>query len=44
LVLFGDDIIDSKKSAAEQLVEAFERKNSPIIATIPVSDAEVSSY
>jgi UTP--glucose-1-phosphate uridylyltransferase len=25
-------------------VEAFERKNSPIIATIPVSDAEVSSY
>jgi UTP--glucose-1-phosphate uridylyltransferase len=44
LVLFWDDIIDSKKSAAQQLVEVFERKNSPIIATVPVSDEEVSSY
>jgi UTP-glucose-1-phosphate uridylyltransferase len=26
------------------LVEVFERKNSPIIATVPVSDEEVSSY
>lgn len=44
LILFWDDIIDSEKSAAKQLVEAFERKNSPIIACIPVSDEEVSSY
>lgn len=44
LVLFWDDIIDSKKSAAEQLVEMYNRKNCPIIATIAVSDEEVSSY
>jgi UTP--glucose-1-phosphate uridylyltransferase len=44
LVLFGDDLIDWEKSAAEQLVEAFERKASPVIATIPVSDEEVHSY
>lgn len=44
LVLFWDDIIDNKKSAATQLVEAYEQKQSPIIATINVSDEEVSSY
>jgi UTP--glucose-1-phosphate uridylyltransferase len=44
LVLFWDDIIDWKKSAAQQLVEVFERKNSPVIATIPVSDEAVSGY
>lgn len=44
LVLFGDDIVDHTKSAAEQLIETFERKNSPIIATIPVWDDEVPSY
>jgi len=44
LVLFGDDIIDNDKSAAEQLIEVYERKNSCAIATIPVTDDEVSSY
>ncbi len=44
LVLFGDDIIDNDKSAAEQLIEVYERKNSCAIATIPVSDSDVSSY
>jgi len=44
LVLFWDDIIDNDKSAAEQLIEVYERKNSCAIATIPVSDSEVSSY
>lgn len=44
LVLFWDDIIDHEQSAASQLVEMYHRKNSPIIATIPVSDKEVSSY
>lgn len=44
LVLFWDDIIDSEVSAASQLVETFYRKNNPIIATIPVSDKDVSSY
>lgn len=44
LVLFGDDIIDNEVSAASQLVETFYRKNNPVIATIPVSEKEVSSY
>mgnify|MGYP001773227625 CR=1 FL=1 len=44
LVLFWDDIIDWEKTAAQQLVEAYNRKNCPVIATIPVSDEEVSSY
>lgn len=44
LVLFWDDIIDNDKSAAEQLIEVYERKNSCAIATIPVSDSDVSSY
>ena len=44
LVLFGDDIIDNKTTAAEQLIEAYERKGSPVIATIPVDDDEVNQY
>jgi len=44
LVLFGDDIIDNEVSWAEQLIEVFNRKNAPVIATIPVNDEEVSEY
>jgi len=44
LVLFWDDLVDGEKTAAEQLVETYNRKNSPIIATITVSDKEVWSY
>ena len=44
LVLFWDDIIDNEISAAKQLVDTFYRKNSSIIATIPVTDKEVSNY
>lgn len=44
LVLFWDDIIDSDTSWAEQLIDVFERKNSSVIASVPVSDDEVSSY
>lgn len=44
LVLFWDDLIVNEKSAARQLIEVYERKNSPVISTIPVSDEEVSSY
>lgn len=44
LVLFWDDIIDWDKSAAQQLVETYNRKNCPVIATIKVSDEEVSNY
>ncbi len=44
LVLFWDDIIDNEKSAGKQLVETFERKNAPVIATVKVPESEVSSY
>lgn len=44
LVLFGDDLIRGEKSGAEQLIEAFERKNAPIIALEKVADKRVSSY
>jgi hypothetical protein len=37
-------LIDNEVSAASQLVETFYRKNNPIIATVPVTDEEVSSY
>lgn len=44
LVLFGDDLILGEKGGAEQLIEAFSRKQSPIIALERVSDELVSSY
>lgn len=44
LVLFWDDIIDNEVTAAEQLVAKFQEVQAPVMATIPVSDAEVSSY
>lgn len=44
LVLFWDDLVDNDKSAAVQLAEAFEKTWSPVIATVKVSDREVSSY
>ena len=44
LVLFGDDIVDGEKTAACQLVEAYEKKNAPIISTVEVSDKEVGTY
>lgn len=44
LVLFWDDLVDNDKSAAVQLAEAFAEKWAPVIATVKVSDKEVSSY
>ena len=44
LVLFWDDLVDWEKSASAQLADAFEKTWSPVIATIKVSDREVSSY
>jgi UTP--glucose-1-phosphate uridylyltransferase len=44
LILFGDDLIKWEKSWAQQLIEAFEEKNAPIIALERVSDKRVSSY
>lgn len=44
LVLFWDDIVDHKQTAAQQLLKAYESTKSTVIASIQVSDAEVSSY
>lgn len=44
LVLFGDDLIKGEKGGASQLIEAFSRKQTPIIALEKVSDERVSSY
>jgi len=44
LVLFGDDIIDNDVSAAEQLIQKYEELWDPVIATVGVSEQEVSSY
>lgn len=44
LVLFGDDIIRGERSAAERLLAAFARLGAPVIATMPIADAETRKY
>lgn len=44
LVLFWDDLVDGEQSAASQLVDVFNRKNCPAIATVDVTDEQVSNY
>jgi UTP--glucose-1-phosphate uridylyltransferase len=44
LVLFWDDLIKWEKTWAQQLIEAFHRKWSPVIALEKVPDDKVSSY
>ena len=43
LVLFWDDIVDNEVSAANQLVNSYNKKQTPQIATVTVSDKEVSN-
>ena len=42
--MFWDDLVDGEKSASKQLAEVFEKTGAPVIATVWVSDKEVSSY
>lgn len=44
LLLFGDDLIMHDVPASKQLIDAFYRKQSPIICIERVSDSRVSSY
>lgn len=44
LVLFWDDIIRWEKTGAQQLVEAYEKYEAPVIALERISDSQVSSY
>jgi UTP--glucose-1-phosphate uridylyltransferase len=43
-VLLADDIIDSEKPALKQMVEVFEKFNSPIIATMQVAGEDISRF
>lgn len=43
-VLFGDDIIDSKKPALKQLMEVYEKYGDPVVALDTVPKKEVSSF
>jgi UTP--glucose-1-phosphate uridylyltransferase len=44
LVLFGDDLVMHEVPAAKQLIEAYYRKQSPILCLERVPDERVSSY
>ncbi|OGJ52279.1 UTP--glucose-1-phosphate uridylyltransferase [Candidatus Peregrinibacteria bacterium RIFOXYB2_FULL_32_7] len=44
LVLFGDDIVDSEIPASKQLIEVFEKKNSPVMALYEVPKNETKNY
>ena len=44
LVLFWDDIVDGKFTASQQLLKAFDRKNSSVIATVNVPKDEIENY
>ncbi len=43
-VLYGDDIIDSKKPALLQLIEVFQKYNDPVIAVKRVSKKEIGNF
>lgn len=44
LVLFGDDLIVGDQTGAQELVDAYEQYESPVILTQIVPDDAVSSY
>lgn len=43
-VLFGDDIIDSKKPAIKQLIEIYEKYTDPVIALCTVPEEDVHRF
>ena len=43
-VLFGDDVIDSKKPALKQLIDVYEKYQDPVIAVHNVAKKDVSRY
>lgn len=43
-VLFGDDIVDSKKPALAQLIEVYEKTGNSVICTEKVPKEDISSY
>ncbi|NTU99123.1 UTP--glucose-1-phosphate uridylyltransferase GalU [Candidatus Falkowbacteria bacterium] len=43
-VLFGDDIVDSEVPAIKQLIDVYEKYNSPVIALTQVPEDEVQNF
>jgi UTP--glucose-1-phosphate uridylyltransferase len=43
-VLFGDDIVDSEKPCIGQLMETFQKYNSPVVALLKVPMDQVSNF
>ncbi len=43
-VLLADDIIDAKKPALKQMIEVFEKYDSPVIATMQVEGEAISRF
>ncbi|HDM32081.1 MAG TPA: UTP--glucose-1-phosphate uridylyltransferase [bacterium] len=43
-VLFGDDVIESKKPVILQMIEVFKKYQKPIIALYPIEKERISSY
>jgi UTP--glucose-1-phosphate uridylyltransferase len=43
-VLLADDIVDAEKSALQQLVDAFEKYDAPVIATMQVEGEAISRF
>lgn len=43
-VLLADDVVDAEKSALQQLVDAFEKYNAPVIATMQVAGEAISRF
>jgi UTP--glucose-1-phosphate uridylyltransferase len=44
LVMYGDDIMDSKKTSVTQLMEVYERYQDPVIGLFRVPKKDVSGY
>jgi UTP--glucose-1-phosphate uridylyltransferase len=43
-VILGDDVIDAKPPALQQMIEVFNRVQGPVLAVERVPDADISSY
>ena len=44
LVLYGDDVIFSKKPVCQQLIEVYEKYERPVVGVKPVSPEQLSKY
>lgn len=43
-VMFGDDLIDSKKPALKQMIDVYNKYQDPIVAIMEVPNSEIKNY